>query len=131
MDAGIKQLSGRLGIPEEEISDMSQRVFKRDVSLDAPTKVDDSTRVMDLQENTSLDNADEMVALKEELHLLGEAIEVLRPDLNQRELFVLDNRLLSDEPLTLQEIGNRYGITREAARQMESRLLKKIKEKMI
>jgi RNA polymerase sigma-32 factor len=130
-DAGIKQISGRLGIPEEEVTDMSKRVLKRDVSLDAPTLLNENSTMMELQEDVSVDNPDDAVALKEELHQLGETIEVLRPDLNQRELFVLDNRLLSDEPLTLQEIGNRYGITREAARQMEARLLKKIKEKML
>ena len=130
LDAGIKQLSGRLGIPEEEVSDMSNRVFQRDVSLDAPTLNENGT-MMDLQEDVSVDDPIEAVALKENLHQLGDSIETLRPDLNQRELFVLDNRLLSDEPLTLQEIGNRYGITREAARQMEARLLKKIREKML
>ena len=130
LDAGIKQLSGRLGIPEQEVSDMSQRVFRRDVSLDAPTLNENGT-LMDMQEDVSADNPIEAVALKENLHMLGESIEALRPDMNQRELFVLDNRLLSDEPLTLQEIGNRYGITREAARQMEARLLKKIRGKML
>lgn len=131
LDAGIKQLSGRLGIPEKEVTDMSQRVFKRDVSLDAPTLMNENATMMDMQEDFSAHNPDDAVALKEELHMLGESIEGLRPNLNQRELFVLDNRLLSDDPLTLQEIGNRYGITREAARQMEARLVKKIKQKMV
>ena len=62
--------------------------------------------------------------------MLREKIHEIRPTLNERELFLLDARLLSDEPLTLQEIGEKYGITREAVRQMEVRLMEKLRKQM-
>ena len=60
-----------------------------------------------------------------------EKISDLRPNLNPREIELLDDRLLSDDPLTLQEIGEKYKISREAVRQMEARLIKKIRQLMV
>jgi RNA polymerase sigma-32 factor len=74
---------------------------------------------------------DDTLGLQEQLHQLTEKIDEIRPSLNERESFLLEARLLSDEPLTLQEIGEKYGITREAVRQMEARLLEKIRKIMI
>ncbi|HMN68399.1 MAG TPA: sigma factor-like helix-turn-helix DNA-binding protein [Bdellovibrionales bacterium] len=62
--------------------------------------------------------------------MLTAGIEELRPSLNEREQFLLDARLLADEPMTLQEIGDKYGTTREAVRQMEARLLQKIRKSL-
>lgn len=129
-EAGIAQLSGRLGIPEAEVTEMSQRVFKRDVSLSQPTSSNNEDfTVLDTQSNKEIPGADEIVSLKENLDLLKEKIQEIESELNEREKLVLYERLLSDEPITLQEVGNRYGITREAARQMEARLIEKLRKK--
>ena len=130
LDAGIKQLSGRLGIPEDEVKTMTQRMSGRDVSLDQPIGDNDSSTMIDLQKNEYEVAIDDELGLQEEIQLLTENIDKIRPGLNERETYLLENRLLSDSPLTLQEIGDKYGITREAVRQMESRLIKKIKKEM-
>ena len=130
-EAGIKQLSGKLGISEKEVMDMSQRMSGRDVSLDQPLGDDGgSGTLIDLQPGQYEAAPDDELGHNQELTLLTENIDELRPDLNERESFLLDNRLLSEEPMTLQDIGNKYGITREAVRQMEARLIKKIKERI-
>lgn len=128
---GLAQLSGKLGISPEEIEDMRQRLSARDVSLDQPLKDDSTNRLIDYQ-TASSDEAslDDQLGLQEQLHVLTDIIEKLRPTLNERETFLLDARLLSDEPMTLQEIGEKYKITREAVRQMEVRLLEKIRKTM-
>lgn len=123
----IAQLSGRLGVSESEIQDMQKRLSGRDVSLDQPVGEDGSTRLMDLQSTPDPVQLDDQLEQKEELALLNEKIDRLRPSLNDREVFLLEARLLSDEPLTLQEIGDKYGVTREAVRQMEARLLEKLR----
>lgn len=128
LEQGIAQLSGRLGISQEEVAEMHSRLSGRDVSLDAPVGEDGSARLLDLQSEASPHLIDEELGTREQLSLLTSAIEELRPSLNEREQFLLDARLLSDEPMTLQEIGDKYGTTREAVRQMEERLLKKIKK---
>ena len=123
-------ISSRLGIPEDEVRDMAMRMSGRDVSLDRPVDEDSSTSLGDLQKDTHDQPLDEVLANEEQLEILKKKIEEIRPELSDREKIILDERILNDEPLTLQEIGEKYGITREAVRQMEARLLKKIKAKM-
>jgi RNA polymerase sigma-32 factor len=60
--------------------------------------------------------------------LLKDKIRGILPDLNDKERDILYDRLLAEKPLTLREIGEKYGITRERVRQIEARLLKKLKE---
>ncbi|MGZ5279613.1 MAG: RNA polymerase factor sigma-32, partial [Pseudobdellovibrionaceae bacterium] len=123
----IKLISSRLGIPEDEVEMMAQRMSGRDVSLDRPVDDDSGSSLMDFQK-TDAHLPDEDIAKKEEITHLSETIEALKPQLSEREKIILAERILADEPLTLQEIGEKYGITREAVRQMEARLMKKIKE---
>lgn len=131
LEQGIAQLSGRLGVSQEEVQDMQQRLSSRDVSLDQPLSEDGPARLIDLQSEADPSSVDDTLGLQEQLHQLTEKIDEIRPSLNERERFLLDARLLSDEPLTLQEIGEKYGITREAVRQMEVRLMDKIRKTMI
>ncbi|MEK6628922.1 MAG: sigma factor-like helix-turn-helix DNA-binding protein, partial [Bdellovibrionota bacterium] len=130
----VTLLSHKLGIPEEEITEMAKRLSSRDVSLDKPSNSfdDDATPLSALlkKEDGSLP-LDEQMALDEQLSLLMGAVESLRSSLTEKEKILLDERVLSDEPLTLQEIGDKYKITREAVRQTEARLMKKIKETML
>lgn len=124
------QLGHRLGVSTEEVTNMAQRLSGRDVSLDRPLDGDSSARLSDMQKDENTVPLDEQLAREEQLSLLKTKLEELRPELNEREKILLEERLLADEPLTLQEIGEKYGITREAVRQAEARLMKKIKEKM-
>lgn len=120
----------RLGIPANEVEEMSQRIRGRDVSLSQPLDAESGTSLMDFQKSTAA-NPDELLAAEEEVQILKEKIDILRPQLNEREIILLEERLLSEDPLTLQEIGEKYGITREAVRQAEARLMKKIKDLML
>ncbi len=126
-------LSHELGIPEDEINEMAKRLSSRDVSLDKPASSDNenATPLSTLlrKEDSSLP-LDEQLALQEQIALLRLAVDSIRKDLTEKETILLEERILSDEPLTLQEIGDKYKITREAVRQTEARLTKKIKTAM-
>lgn len=130
----IRDLSKKLGIPEDEIQEMAKRLSYRDVSLDKPASEDEdsSTPLSQLlkKEDGSLP-LDEQMALDQQIDLLKKTVENLRSQLNEKEKILLEERILSDEPLTLQEIGDKYKITREAVRQTEARLMKKIKDSML
>ncbi len=129
---GIAQISGKLGIPEEEVQEMHSRLSGRDVSLDAPVgDGEGSARLMDFQSETDPTDLTDEIGKREEVSQLLGGIERLRPTLNEKELFLLEARLLADEPMTLQEIGDKYGTTREAVRQMEARLIDKIKKAVL
>lgn len=71
---------------------------------------------------------EEDIAGSEIARLVRDSIEELLPSLSEKEVFILENRLLTDEPATLREIGERYNVTRERIRQLEARLLEKLKE---
>lgn len=123
-------LSSKLGVSEKDVTDMAQRLAGRDVSLDRPVDDESSTRLSDLQRDETLEPLDDRLAREEQLSLLKQRLEELRPELNEREKILLEERILADDPLTLQEIGEKYGITREAVRQAETRLMKKIRDRM-
>lgn len=127
----VKQLSGKLDISEDEIIEMSKRLSGKDVSLSAPVGSEGSTTLLDLQSKPSDENLEDQLGTLEEVESLHEIIDEIRPSLNDRELDLLENRVLSEDPLTLQEIGDKNGVTREAVRQMEARLIKKIKTKFL
>ena len=125
-EPNVAQISGRLGIPEKEVSAMQVRLSGRDISLDQPFD-DESKSLLDFQEDTSLESIDDQLGHMEELARLKEKLEQIKDSLNEKEEYILMERLLADDPLTLQEIGNKYGITREAVRQLETRLIGKIR----
>jgi RNA polymerase sigma-32 factor len=127
---GVEAISTKLGIPIEEVESMHNRLTQRDVSLDKPLNDDGSVTLQDLQRGREELPMDEQLAQAEMIELLKKKIEEIRPQLSERENIILQERLLNEEPLTLQEIGEKYGITREAVRQAEVRLMRKIKDRM-
>jgi len=120
-------LSERLGVTEKEIVDMDQRLNSNDLSLDAPLKDDSDTERMDFLV-TPEQSAENKVAKKEMETLLRGKVKEFCKNLNQREQLIFDNRIFSDSPITLQEIGNKYNISRERVRQVEKNIIKKMKE---
>ncbi len=123
-------LSSRLGVTEQEVLDMTNRMSGRDVSLNQPVGDEGKTSLLDFEKIDEV-GVDEKIGRSEELQILSENIDAIRDQLSPKETFILENRMLSDEPMTLQEIGDHYGTTREAVRQLEARLMSKIKNAFI
>ena len=126
-DPKPKLLSERLGVSEREIVDMDQRLDGWDVSLDAPLKDDSDTERIEFV-STEDRSAEDRVAKKEMEHLLHQKIDEFRKKMTDRELEIFDQRIFSDTPVTLQEIGDRYNISRERVRQIEKNVVKKMRE---
>ncbi|MFP4032095.1 MAG: RNA polymerase sigma factor RpoD/SigA [Desulfococcaceae bacterium] len=126
-DPKPKLLSQKLGVSEREIIDMDQRLDGWDVSLDAPLKEDSDTERIDFL-STEAESAEDRVAKKEMDVLLHQKIAEFKKKLTDRELEIFDSRIFSDSPVTLQEIGDRYGISRERVRQVEKNVVKKMRE---
>jgi RNA polymerase sigma-32 factor len=122
-----KLLSQRLGVSEKEIVDMDQRLDGWDVSLDAPLKEDSDTERIEFL-NTETESTEDRVAKKEMENLLHNKIAEFRKKLNKRELEIFEQRIFSDSPVTLQEIGDRYKISRERVRQVEKAIVKKMRD---
>ncbi|WP_319525585.1 RNA polymerase factor sigma-32 [uncultured Desulfosarcina sp.] len=126
-DPKPKLLSQRLGVSEREIVDMDQRLDGWDISLDAPLKEDSDTERIEFM-STEAESAEETVAKKEMESLLNEKIAAFRTQMTERELDIFDRRIFSDTPVTLQEIGDKYGISRERVRQVEKNVVKKMRD---
>jgi len=126
-DPKPKLLSEKLGVSEREIVDMDQRLNGWDVSLDAPLKDDSDTERIEFL-STETASIEDNVAKKEMEMLLHAKIAEFRKKMTKRELEIFDQRIFSDSPVTLQEIGDRYGISRERVRQVEKSVVKKMRE---
>ncbi len=122
-----KLLSERLGVTEQEVVDMDLRLDNWDLSLDAPLKSDSDTERIDMLKTPS-ESAEDRIAKKEMDVLLQNKIEAFRGRLTERELEIFNQRIYSDTPSTLQEIGDRYSISRERVRQVEKNIVKKMRD---
>ncbi len=130
-ETGSRMLADSLDVKESEISEMDQRLSGRDESLDKPVTEDgNQTREMTLPDEQK--PVDEALAEDQFNRIIKRKLAFYRKTLNgpgyEKEAFIFDNRLMSEEPLTLQEVGEEFGISRERVRQLESRLVNKIKE---
>ena len=122
-----KLLAERLNVKEREVIEMGQRMDNWDVSLESPVRSDSD----DEQKNFLPSNGpgiESTVAGKEIKVKLTELLDILKHKLNDKEKMILEKRLLTDEPLTLQNIADRFDISRERVRQIEVNLLKKMKK---
>ncbi|MGD8370262.1 MAG: RNA polymerase factor sigma-32 [Syntrophobacterales bacterium] len=121
-----KLLAERLDVKESEVIEMDQRLGSWEVSLDAPVKEDSDSDHQSFIPSDEI-GADDQLADFERKEILTQKLASFRTTLPEKERFIFDNRLLAEEPLTLQEIGDLYGISRERVRQIQVRITKKIK----
>ncbi len=125
-DVGPRLLAEHFGVSERDVRDIQAALDSRDVSLDAPIGSDDEREQSEILPDPGQVGVEEQLDRKELQHRTEAALARFREELQERDLVLLDLRILADEPLTLQQIGDRFGTTREAARQAESRLMKRL-----
>lgn len=122
-------LAERLNVSEADVSEMEMRMAARDFSLDAPVGEDGETAYVDMLESVD-ENQERRLEESQQRELLAEVLDETKSQLNERESYILQHRLLSDEPKTLAEVGQHFGVTRERARQIESKLVGKLRSAM-
>jgi RNA polymerase sigma-32 factor len=130
-DVGPKLLAEHFGVSEDDVTDVQMALDSRDVFLDEPVGEEGTVSRVDSMADDRAESVDDSVARGELQARAQEAIAAFRKGLSERELTILDRRVLSEDPMTLQELGDRFGTTREAARQAEARLLKRLKHHML
>jgi RNA polymerase sigma-32 factor len=122
-----KVLAANLDVKEEEVEDMQKRLAYTDVSLELPLHEESDDTIMDMLKTD--ENVEEVVAEKERSELLAKKVLEFKSTLNEKEIFIFDSRVMAEEPLTLQDIGAKFQISRERVRQIENRVLRKFKER--
>lgn len=122
-----RMLAEAMGVKEKEVIQMDQRLSGWEASLDAPMRDDADRTLMDVlpAQKKLIDGKLEDNEMKS---MLNAKLKNFKETLKGKELYIYQNRLLAESPETLQEIGDKYGITRERTRQIEERLLRKIKD---
>jgi RNA polymerase sigma-32 factor len=122
-------LAKDLNVAKEEIIEMEQRMSSRDLSLDAPFDEGHELTHLDLLQEDSPDQEEALAQAQEKQIREHEILNAMKR-LNEKEVYVIKNRIMSDTPLTLQEIGNYLKLSRERVRQIEGEALKKLKKEI-
>ncbi len=122
------EIAKRLGVEEKEVIDMDRRLSSGEASLDAPVGDSDGRAVSRLDMMPSLTSGPDVAFEQEEMgQLVKERLAEFRKTLKGKDVIIFDKRMAADEPLTLQELGDEFGISRERVRQLEARLTHKLR----
>jgi RNA polymerase sigma-32 factor len=120
-------LAKDLDVTKEDILEMEQRMSSRDLSLDTPFDEGQELTPLELLKEDS-PNQEETISQEEEKRVREREVQNAMKRLNEKEVYVIKNRVMADEPLTLQQIGDHLKLSRERVRQIESEALKKLKK---
>jgi RNA polymerase sigma-32 factor len=126
----VTEIADRLGVSEDEVISMNRRMAGPDNSLNAPLRQDSEGG--EWQDWLVDDSADQETVLgeAEEMELRREMLTRAMESLNEREMHILTERRLKDEPATLEDLSQEYGISRERVRQIEVRAFEKLQKAM-
>ena len=124
-----KLIAQRMGVKESEVREMQERMSQSEVSLDQPVPNTEDTRLLDvLPDHDPSSNPEEATAGEEFRQFAKDSVDEFAKTLEGKELEIFRARLLSEDPVTLQEIGEQFGISRERVRQIENRLKRRFKD---
>lgn len=122
-----KLLAERLNVKESEVIEMEQRLELPDLSVDAPVgEADDATDMHSFLPDPS-DSIEDTVVREQFASAIRSVVSEFKVDLDEKERAIVDQRLFTDEPATLQTIADQYGLSRERIRQIENRIKPRLK----
>lgn len=122
-----KEIAARLGVSEKAVIEMSTRLNGREVQFDTTVAVDPPSPEECLHAVAVPQRPDEEVENRELQAVIRKKLEEVVGTLETRERLIFEERLLAEKPITLRELGQRFGISRERARQLEERLKKRLR----
>ncbi|HJO24857.1 MAG: RNA polymerase factor sigma-32 [Myxococcota bacterium] len=123
-------LAERLDVTEADIENMEQRLAEPEVSLNAPIRRDRESSERGEFISADVQSTEDTVAGTEVRRIFLEKVGEFADELDERDRKILEERLLAEEPRSLQELGREFGVSRERVRQLESRLVKRLTEYM-
>ncbi|WOR14884.1 RNA polymerase sigma factor RpoH [Hyphomonas sp. FCG-A18] len=125
----VKQIATKLNVPEKDVISMNGRMSGSDASLNAPMGAEGDMEWMDWLEDEDSNQAQEF-ADNQEFDARMELLQTAMADLSEREQHILQERRLTDEPKTLEELSEVYNVSRERIRQIEVRAFEKLQKAM-
>lgn len=125
----IKSISQDLGVTEDEVKQMEGRVFNQDFSLNTPLNDENQSEWIDQIEDENMD-IENRTEKSDELDKRKELFNVAVKTLDSRELEILEARRLKEPAKTLEELSQKFSISRERVRQIENKAIKKLQEEI-
>jgi RNA polymerase sigma-32 factor len=129
LDPAPRLLAERLDVKEEDIVEMNQRLSHSEVSFDAPLGEDTKESLGDRISGNGK-GIERHISDRQRLKILTNELEKFRRTLSGKEADIFNKRIMAEEPLTLQELGNKHHISRERVRQIQVRTMQNIKEQL-
>ena len=129
IDPTPQLIAENLGVEEKEVIEMDRRLGSAEASLDAPVGDAEGRSVSRIDLMPSADSGPDAALEKSELgSMVHERLQEFRKTLKGKDVIIFDKRMAADEPLTLQELGTEFGVSRERVRQLEARLTSKLRD---
>jgi RNA polymerase sigma-32 factor len=125
----VTEIATKLAVPEEEVINMNRRLAAPDSSLNAPLRSDSESEWQDWLADDTIDQ-ETRLADSEELGERHELLTMALGELTERERDIIEARRLRDEPATLEDLSQKYGVSRERIRQIEVRAFEKLQNQM-
>ncbi|HEY8209682.1 MAG TPA: RNA polymerase factor sigma-32 [Myxococcaceae bacterium] len=125
-----KLLAERLHVTEQDVVEMDQRLGHDELSLDAPLGDDQKQTRADRILPSAAPNSEDALGNAELKQVFRERLAEFSKTLQDKERYIFEQRLISENPLTLQDIGDHYGVSRERARQIEAALINRMRDYM-
>src|SRR5215475_9525074 len=122
-------LADKLGVTEKEVTEMNRRLTGPDASLNAPLRSESESEWQDWLADDTMDQ-ETRLAEREERGDRHDALSLALDTLSERERDIIQERRLKDEPATLEELSQKYGVSRERVRQIEVRAFEKLQAAM-
>jgi RNA polymerase sigma-32 factor len=125
-----RMIAERLDVTEDDVVDMEQRLGHSDLSIDAPVHEDEGSATYGDFLTGEGPSVEKNVADLELRRVFLEKVREFAATLSERDRMIIEERMLAEEPKTLQEMGDELGITRERVRQLEARVVARLREFM-
>lgn len=122
-----QEIAKRLGVKEKEVEEMEQRMFSQDISLEAPISEDSEDTFADFLKDTK-PSPEDAYAKEEIMNNFKKLLKEFAQTLTGKDYIIFYERLLADEPKTLHELSQKLGISKERVRQIEEKLIKKLRK---
>lgn len=123
------EIANRLSVDEKEVVEMDRRLSSGEASLDAPVGDSDGRSVSRIDLLPSATGGPESALEAREMgELVHSRLTQFRGTLKGKDVIIFDKRMVAEDPLTLQELGDEFGISRERVRQLEARVTQKLRQ---
>ena len=126
----VETLAKQFHVDTERMSRMLRQIDARDVSLDMTAHADSSVTMLDTLQDDAASQEDELMA-SEQQHGLNDRLDSALGTLDRRERYIVEQRIMGEDEMSLAELGRRLGVSRERARQIEARAKRKLRKRLV